>query len=166
MFRYSIFETELGFMGLVVSSKGIHMVILPQKSPEEVRKILETHYTEELIRDERGLAKVISKIKDYLSGRKVRFKEILDVSGATPFELKVWDVVYGIPYGQTRSYHWVAEQLGSPKKVRAVGRALRNNRLPILIPCHRVIDKSGSLGGFSAGVELKRKLLKIEGRLW
>jgi len=60
----------------------------------------------------------------------------------------------------------VAKQVGSPKEVRAVGQALKRNRLPVIIPCHRVINKSGDLGGFSGGVELKRKLLNIEGRLW
>lgn len=142
------------------------MVILPRKTPEEIKEVLEEHYTEDLIRDEKGLASIKAKIKDYLQGKKVKFKEKLDVSGATPFELKVWDTVYGIPYGETRSYDWVAKQVGSPKEVRAVGQALKHNRLPIVIPCHRVINKSGDLGGFSAGVEMKRKLLKIEGRIW
>ncbi|MDD5382276.1 MAG: MGMT family protein, partial [Candidatus Margulisbacteria bacterium] len=69
-------------------------------------------------------------------------------------------------YGEVRSYAWVADKVGSPKEVRAVGQALKRNRLPIIIPCHRVVNKSGDLGGFSGGVDLKRKLLKIEGRVW
>jgi methylated-DNA-[protein]-cysteine S-methyltransferase len=96
----------------------------------------------------------------------VRLNFTLDVGGATPFEIRVWDTVNGIPYGEVRSYDWVAKQVGAPKKVRAVGQALKRNRLPVIIPCHRVINKSGDLGGFSGGVDLKRKLLKIEGRIW
>ena len=86
--------------------------------------------------------------------------------GATPFEMKVWDTVFGIPYGEVRSYDWVAKQVGTPKKVRAVGHALKHNRLPIVIPCHRVINKSGDFGGFSGGPDLKLKLLKLERRIW
>ena len=166
MFEYSIFETSLGWMGAVISPKGLHMVILPKKKTEEIKKILEEHYTEELIRDEKGLEKFTKKIRDYLLGKIINFKEKMDVSGVTPFEMKVWDTVYGIPRGEVRSYNWVAKQVGNPKEVRAVGQALKHNRLPIVIPCHRVINKSGDLGGFSAGVEMKRKLLKIEGRIW
>ncbi len=153
-------------MGVVSSPKGLHMTILPRGSQEEVKRILEEHYTVEILRNEKGLAWIAKEIKTYLSGEKVVFREDFDVGGATPFEMKVWDITYGIPYGEVRSYAWVAKQVGSPKEVRAVGQALKRNRLPIIIPCHRVISKSGGLGGFSGGVELKRKLLKIEGRVW
>jgi O-6-methylguanine DNA methyltransferase len=166
MFKYSIFKTALGFMGAVASDKGLHMVILPQPSELAVKQKLEEHYTEELIRDERAFAPLAKKIKEHLAGKKIVYKEKFDAGGATPFELKVWDITYGIPYGEVRSYDWVAKQLGNAKEVRAVGRALKHNRLPIIIPCHRVIKKTGDLGGFAGGVELKRKLLKIEGRLW
>lgn len=166
MYKYSIFKTLFGYMGAVASAKGLQLIILPKKSEAEVKKILEEHYTVELIRDEKALAGIVKKIKSYLSGDKVLFKEKFDVAGATPFEIKVWDTVFGIPYGEVRSYAWVAEKVGSPKEVRAVGQALKRNRLPIVIPCHRVIRKSGDIGGFTGGVELKHKLLKLEGRIW
>jgi methylated-DNA-[protein]-cysteine S-methyltransferase len=166
MYNYTIFKTSLGFMGAVASEKGLHMIILPRPSEAEIRTVLTEHYSVELARNERKLAGFAKKIKSYLAGKKVPFKETLDISGATPFEMRVWDTVYGIPYGEVRSYAWVAQQIGNPKEVQAVGQALKRNRLPIIIPCHRVISKSGDLGGFSGGVELKRKLLKIEGRVW
>lgn len=153
-------------MGVVASPKGLHMVILPRESEEEVKRVLEEHYTVEIYRNEKGLAGISKKVISYLNGKRVAFRENLDVVGATSFEMKVWDIVYGIPYGEVRSYGWVAGQVGSPKEVRAVGQALKRNRLPIIIPCHRVINKSGDLGGFSGGVALKRELLKIEGRMW
>jgi len=166
VYKYSIFKTVLGQMGLVVSPKGLHMIILPRKSEQEIKKELEKHYAVELFRDEKGLSGITRKLGDYLTGKRVFFREEFDVGGATPFEMRVWDTVYGIPYGEVRSYDWVAKQVGSPKEVRAVGQALKRNRLPIIIPCHRVINKSGDLGGFSGGVELKRRLLQIEGRMW
>lgn len=142
------------------------MVILPRQSEREVKRELEAHYTDELVRDEKVLAAVTKKIKDYLSGKKVNFRVKFDVLGSTPFEIKVWDAVNGIPYGEVRSYAWVAGQVGAPQQVRAVGQALKHNRLPVIIPCHRVVNKSGDIGGFSAGAEMKRKLLHIEGRIW
>lgn len=166
MFKYSIFKTALGFMGAVASDQGLHMVILPKPSELAVKQELEKHYTDELIRDEQAFTSITKKIKEHLNGKKIVYKEKFDAGGATPFELKVWDITYGIPFGEVRSYEWIARQMGNPKEVRAVGRALKHNRLPIIIPCHRVINKSGDLGGFAGGVELKRKLLKIEGRLW
>lgn len=151
-------------MGAVASSKGLHMLILPRDNQDEVKSILEEHYLE-LYRDDKMFSPFANKIRDYFEGEKVSFKENIDVSGATPFEMKVWDIVFGIPYGEVRSYAWVAQKVGEPKKGRAVGQALKRNRLPIIIPCHRVISKAGDLGGFSGGVDLKYKLLKIERKL-
>ncbi|MBI5699577.1 methylated-DNA--[protein]-cysteine S-methyltransferase [Candidatus Saganbacteria bacterium] len=164
MYKYSIFETKYGNMGAVASEKGLHMIILPKKKPEEVKKELEQYYTE-LIRDEEGLKGIGGRMREYLDGKKVKFREKMDLAGATDFELKVWDATLGIPYGETRSYAWVAKQIGEGKGVRAVGGALGRNRLPIIIPCHRVVSKEGDLGGFSAGIEMKVLLLKIEGAL-
>ncbi len=151
-------------MGAVASDSGIHMLILPKKDPDEIIKELETHYLE-LVRDDKPFQKIASKINDYFSGKPVKFSEKMDLAGSTPFELKVWDITLGIPRGEVRSYEWVAKQLGDAKKVRAVGQALGRNRLPLIIPCHRVIKKEGDLGGFSGGVEMKRQLLKLEGYL-
>ncbi len=87
----------------------------------------------------------------------------IDWSKYTPFQRKVWEVTKTIPYGETRSYKWVAEKTGSPHAVRAVGQALKRNPLPGIIPCHRVIRSDGSLGGFSLGLRKKKALLRSEG---
>jgi methylated-DNA-[protein]-cysteine S-methyltransferase len=84
---------------------------------------------------------------------------------ATNFQKKVWEVVKTIPYGQTRTYKWVAEKIGNPKAFRAVGQALKKNPLPGIIPCHRVIRSDGKLGGFSKGSKEKERLLKSENAL-
>ncbi len=80
----------------------------------------------------------------------------------TDFEREVLEVVRQIPYGQVRTYAWVAQALGRPQAVRAVGQALARNPLPLVFPCHRVVSKQG-LGGFSAGLQIKKKLLALEG---
>lgn len=165
MYKYSIFKTPLGYMGAVRSEKGLHKIILPLADEGQVKKELSSHYLE-LERDEKAFKILKEKIRFYFERHAADFAEKMDLRGATPFELKVWDMTMGIKRGEVRSYEWVARQIGNPKEVRAVGQALKRNRLPIIIPCHRVINKSGDLGGFSGGVELKRKLLKIEGRVW
>ncbi len=83
----------------------------------------------------------------------------------TDFEQSVWRELLKIPYGETRSYRQIAQQLGDAKKVRAVGRANGHNRIAIIIPCHRVIGSNGHLTGFAGGLEWKRQLLQLEGAL-
>ncbi len=85
--------------------------------------------------------------------------------GGTPFQRKVWRAIATIPWGKTRSYAWLAKKAGSPKAYRAAAQACGANPLPRIIPCHRVIASDGTLGGFSGGLSLKRKLLLLEGVL-
>ncbi len=85
----------------------------------------------------------------------------LKLDGYTLFQRKVWELTQEIPYGEVRSYKWIAKRLGS-KGYRAVGQALAHNPFPLIVPCHRVIREDKSLGGFSAGLDIKRKLLRKE----
>ncbi len=80
----------------------------------------------------------------------------------TSFQKRVYKAVKLVPYGETRSYKWVAEKVGSPKAFRAVGQALNKNPFPVIVPCHRVICSDGSLGGFSLGISEKKRLLEKE----
>jgi len=85
------------------------------------------------------------------------------VEGGTPFQNEVWDAIRQIPHGEVRSYRWIAEEIGNPKAVRAVGSAVGANAVSIFIPCHRVIRSDGTLGGYGGGIERKRQLLALEG---
>jgi len=99
----------------------------------------------------------------YFEGEKEDFTSLsLDFTSGTPFQKKVWQEARKIPYGQTRSYKFLAERLNH-KGYRSVGQAMGQNPLLIIIPCHRVISSDGTLGGFSAGLELKKFLLRLEG---
>lgn len=89
----------------------------------------------------------------------------LDLARGTKFRLRVWEELRRIPRGETRSYGEIADELGKRRAARAVGGACGANPIPVLIPCHRVIAASGSLGGFSGGLEWKRRLLALEGAL-
>lgn len=81
----------------------------------------------------------------------------------TSFQQKVWRAIAEIPRGETRSYAWLAQRIGQPKAVRAVANACGANPIPVIIPCHRVIASDGGIGGFSMDIELKRRLLAMEG---
>jgi methylated-DNA-[protein]-cysteine S-methyltransferase len=108
------------------------------------------------------LERAEKQLNEYFSGKRKSFDLSLSLDG-TEFQKKVWNALMQIPYGETRSYKEVAEMIGSPKAHRAVGAAVKNNPIPIIIPCHRVIRSNGDIGEYSGGFDIKRKLLQLEG---
>jgi methylated-DNA-[protein]-cysteine S-methyltransferase len=104
----------------------------------------------------------VERLRRYFCGNEVVFPDELDLSRATDFQRDVWKATQRIPFGATRSYTWVSKQINKPWAVWAVGQALGKNPLPIIIPCHRVLNLHGSLGGYSGGLEMKRYLLALE----
>ncbi len=109
------------------------------------------------------LASAVSQLREYFAGQRQRFELPLDPQG-TDFQRKVWKALEEIPYGETRNYREIAEAVGTPRAVRAVGAANGRNPLPILVPCHRVIGADGKLVGYAGGLQVKRILLELEGR--
>lgn len=108
------------------------------------------------------LRRTARELDEYFAGVRREFDIPLSLHG-TPFQKRVWAALLQIPYGQTRSYAEVAAMAGSPKACRAVGMANHNNPVSILVPCHRVINADGGLGGYGGGLDTKRFLLKLEG---
>jgi methylated-DNA-[protein]-cysteine S-methyltransferase len=157
-----VFSTSLGWVGIVGSAKGLCRLILPLASRGEVLSAVKDSPLPVGDRDSMSLGDLPQRLQRYFDGERVDFPDQLDLSGATRFQQDVWEVARTIPHGQTRSYGWVAEQLGKRRAVRAVGQALGKNPLPIIVPCHRVVRGDGSLGGFSGGLEMKRLLLRLE----
>lgn len=105
--------------------------------------------------------KAFTQVEEYLRKERKSFDLPFKLKG-TIFQIKVWQELLKTPYGETVSYGEIAEKLGNPKGARAVGMAVRNNPLWIIVPCHRVIGKNGNLTGYAGGLEIKRKLLQIE----
>jgi len=101
-------------------------------------------------------------VNETLEGRRHRPLPPLDLQAGTEFQREVWNALRGIPPGATASYLEIARKLGRPKAARAVGQACGANPIPVLIPCHRVLASNGKLGGFSGGLDWKRRLLAIE----
>ncbi len=102
------------------------------------------------------------QLAEYLGGQRSFFTVPVDLSVLPAFQREVLEVARAIPFGEVRSYRWVANQIGRPKAARAVGGALGSNPVPLIIPCHRVVSSAGGLGGYLFGVELKARLLTLE----
>lgn len=149
--EFLVFDTPLGQMALAEESGALTRLFLPG---EGIPRLVS--------RETPLLSKGRDEILAYLRGERRSFDLPLDPMG-TPFQQAVWAELRRIPYGETRSYAQVAAGIGKPKAVRAVGQANHHNPLPIFIPCHRVIGASGKLTGYGGGLDLKQKLLELEG---
>ncbi len=112
-------------------------------------------------RDEDAFSDAVEQLESYFAGERREFDLELDLVGTT-FQRRVWEALLTIPYGETRSYGQIAEQIGSPGAFRAVGLANGHNPIGIIVPCHRVVGASGSLTGYGGGLERKRILLELE----
>ena len=132
------------------------------------RGICHISFTNDISRDWRRddslplLREAARQLTRYFEGRLKDFDLPLEMNG-TLFQRKVWDTLLGIPYGKVISYAQLANRVGSPRGFRAVGAANGKNPIPIIVPCHRVINTGGGLGGYSCGLAYKRRLLELEG---
>ncbi len=143
------YNTKIGRLRIVEDGNRIVGVsVFEGSEPEQIREteLIKTTYLQ---------------LQEYFEGKRTTFDIPIRLEG-TSFQIKVWEELRKIPYGETRSYGEVATQIGSPKGARAVGGANHHNPILIIVPCHRVIGASGSLVGFGAGIPVKEMLLKIE----
>jgi O-6-methylguanine DNA methyltransferase len=161
-FKYDIFETPSGWVGVLASPAGVRRCALkptPDQAFAELYPEVETAR-----QDEAALAPVRERLLAYMCGEGVSLDGVpLDMEGATPFFRRAWEACRRIPPGETRSYKWLAEQAGRPNAPRAAGQAMARNRFCLFVPCHRVIASDGSLGGYGGGgLGVKKRLLEME----
>ncbi len=161
MLFYSPLETPKGWVLAVASEGGLVSLNLPQKSRSEALKQSRVDLSAAKLSPDLFLS-LSERLTRYFKGEQVQFPDPLDFTGASSFQQGVWEATRRIPYGETRSYGWVAEQIGSPTASRAVGRALGVNPLCIVVPCHRVVGVRGGLCGFAGGLPMKEWLLGLE----
>ncbi len=155
---WSCIDTFIGEIYVAATSRGVYLVSIGNKELLFRRSSKIVGRTPEYCM--KCLEEPILELEEYLRGYRRYFSVKLDPRG-TSFMLKVWLETLKIPYGETRTYAWLAQAIGKARGARAVARALSLNPLPIFIPCHRVVSKNG-LGGYSYGLDIKRKLLEIE----
>lgn len=173
---------------MAATPKGVRAVVLPKFSRRTVENVLvhrlgstfdvrrssratenkkSSSFPEEprTSNSELVLREAHRQVIEFLQGGRRNLDFPVDLSGGSPFQRRVWRASRRIPYGRVRSYKWIAAKVGGTKFARAVGHALGANPVPIVVPCHRVVAHDGSLGGFSGGLRIKRRLLELEGTL-
>jgi len=160
--RLYVFETQMGWVAIVGSRELISRLTLPRPSREEAASHALGGGGGDAVESPNDFSGECGRIRRYFAGHPVTFSCELDISAHTPFRRAVWSVVRGIPYAETRTYQWVAEQTGRIRGARAVGQALGSNPVPVIVPCHRVVQSDGCPGGFSLGSRWKRILLEME----
>ncbi|HEY1096000.1 MAG TPA: methylated-DNA--[protein]-cysteine S-methyltransferase [Alphaproteobacteria bacterium] len=153
---YKIAKTPVGHLKLVASDKGLAAILWENDNPNRVRLSV----TGEKM-DHPVLQEAEQQLQDYFAGKRQTFSVPLDFNG-TDFQKQVWQSLLTIPFGQTRSYAQIAQQIGNAKAVRAVGAANGKNPISIIAPCHRVIGANGTLTGFAGGLKVKQFLLELE----
>lgn len=160
--RYGIVETAWGAFGFVERDGRLVATYLPQRADRVRRAIARAYPT--ATEDSDALPEFRRQVIDYFRGRHVQFATDIDVSDLPWFRRVVLEVARGIPYGKTVSYADLARSVGRPAAARAVGGAMANNPLPLVVPCHRVLRSDGTLGGFSSpgGLTLKARMLQLE----
>ena len=163
--RYDILETPVGWMGMLATDQGLCRTTLPQPSPHACAEALDVDQSPVKHSPERFSA-LKDRLLAYFAGIPVSFEDVpLDLRDAPSFHRAAWERCRSIPFGQTRNYKWIAAQAGRPGAARAAGQSMARNRVPIVVPCHRVIGSDGSLRGYGRGsamLGLKRWLLDLE----
>jgi methylated-DNA-[protein]-cysteine S-methyltransferase len=156
---YKLIDTPVGQLKLVASDRGLAVIVWQDEGTHRVPLHVAVESDDHPI-----LVRAARQLEEYFAGTRKRFDLPLDFAG-TEFQKKVWEALLTIPYGETRSYRQIAEQIGQPAAVRAVGAANGRNPISIVAPCHRVIGSTGKLTGFGGGLPAKARLLELEGAL-
>ena len=160
---YAVVDAPLG--PLVVAATEVGVVRLSFDPPDIVAAELGRRVSPRVMAAPRRLDQARRELDEYFAGRRRRFDVALDLRLATGFYRTVLDHLLDIGYGDTASYATVAEAAGSPRAVRAVGTACKENPLPVVVPCHRVVRSDGSMGGYAGGPGIKAHLLGLEGAM-
>ncbi|HWP57359.1 MAG TPA: methylated-DNA--[protein]-cysteine S-methyltransferase [Candidatus Acidoferrales bacterium] len=155
---YRQIHSPVGKLKLIANAQALVAVLWERERPDRVR-------LGALKREPRHpiLCEAERQLAEYFAGKRTRFDLPLALQG-TPFQVKVWRALTKIPFAETKSYRAIASAVGAPKAARAVGAATGKNPLSIIVPCHRVVGRDGSLTGFAGGLETKAKLLALEAR--
>lgn len=146
---YDLLESPLGILYLIFNAASLTEISF--EKPAEI-----------LFKKTKHTAKAKKELLEYFEKGRREFTCKTTFLTGTEFEQKTWNALLHILYGETRTYKWLAEEIGQPHASRAVGQALSKNPIPIIFPCHRIIESDGSIGGYSSGTEIKRRLLEIE----
>ena len=156
MKQYCYYQSPIGKLLLIGTDGVLEGLVFPNSSGQKT-------IGQDWQNDDTIFSEALQQLAEYFDGVRQGFSLKLAPKG-TPFQKRVWQELEKIPFAQTVSYGDIAKRIGNPKASRAVGMANSKNPIPIIVPCHRVIGKDGSLTGFGGGVGLKKQLLELESR--
>jgi methylated-DNA-[protein]-cysteine S-methyltransferase len=162
MLTYDRFPTPIGKLTIVKSERGVCYIGLPSAGPEQVQSWTQRHFPGKSLRMSASpFERERHELLEYINGQRTEFTFRTDHRN-TPFSQAVLREVSQVPYGTTATYGEIAQRVGRPQAARAVGQAVANNPLALVIPCHRVVGTDGSLTGYGGGLQLKKHLLHME----
>jgi methylated-DNA-[protein]-cysteine S-methyltransferase len=159
---FDVVDSPIGDLLIAASDRGLAAISFdsePQDSLERLARIAGPR----VLRSPRSVDGARRELDQYFEGRRRTFDLSLDLRALPPFTLSVLDQLARVPYGETTTYGALARRVGHPRAARAVGTVMNRNRIPIVLPCHRVVGATGSLTGYAGGLEVKEKLLELEG---
>lgn len=165
MIRWTEFETPFGETFLAATARGVLRLSWQVDDPEAAAESLRESFPLWGVKEDPGpLEGPTEELREYFSGERRSFDLDVDLTGVTEFQKTVLEATARIPFGATVTYGELAERIDRPEASRAVGSALGENPVPIVVPCHRVVRSDGSVGGYTAGAGYKRQLLELESR--
>ena len=159
---FDVVDSPIGDLLVAASDRGLAAISFdsePQDSLERLARIAGPR----VLRSPRSVDGARRELDQYFAGRRRTFDLSLDLRALPPFTLSVLDQLARVPYGETTTYGALARRVGHPRAARAVGTVMNRNRIPIVLPCHRVVGATGSLTGYAGGLDVKEKLLELEG---
>ena len=159
---YDVAESPIGDLLVAASDRGLAAISF-DSDPEDQLERLARIAGPRVLRSPRSVDLARRELDEYFEGRRRNFDVSLDLRALPPFTLSVLDELVRVPYGETTTYGKLALRVGHPRAARAVGTVMNRNRIPIVLPCHRVVGATGSLTGYAGGLDVKERLLELEG---
>jgi len=159
---FDVVDTPIGELLVAASDRGLAAISF-DPDPDESLDRLARIAGPRVLRSPRSVDEARRELDEYFAGRRRAFDLALDLRALPPFTVSVLDALTRVPYGETTTYGELASRVGHPKAARAVGTVMNRNRIPIVLPCHRVVGSTGDLTGYGGGLDRKRTLLQLEG---
>ncbi|HEY8862445.1 MAG TPA: methylated-DNA--[protein]-cysteine S-methyltransferase [Candidatus Limnocylindria bacterium] len=160
---YDVLGSPLGPLWVAIGPKGVTTIHYGSEPTENELRRLVRVYGPGVVPDHKRSSALARELDQYFNGRRHEFNIDVDLSGLTPFQTKILVATAQIPFGAVSTYQQIARRAGNEKASRAAGGALNQNPIPIVVPCHRVVGSNGALVGYAGGLDVKRRLLAIEG---
>jgi methylated-DNA-[protein]-cysteine S-methyltransferase len=163
---YDVIDTPIGPLLVAVSDHGLARVsFVGVDGPEQELEAIARVAGPKVLRAPRAIDTAHRELDEYFDGKRRVFDLTVDLRGLAPFNVQVLAELARVPFGSTATYGELAARAGRPKAARAVGMVMNRNRIPIVLPCHRIVGANGSLTGYAGGLEIKERLLRLEGVL-